>query len=204
MPWGYIWAAAKLTSGVVKTAFISSWRYHHPHPIAGQKWGFSDVLNSSEVTQPVSDRDCVRDGKFGAKPHSLTILCHQTVGFTSFMVRWVWERMLRTYTATHSSAVGNSRHAGSDLSYCWMSLWENIYGNKKRDWFLCLLVSATLVCAPLAPCFLLPCEAENHSSWSVWKRGLLNSWGQETEWGRCWGPGATFKGISPRWPISSK
>lgn len=112
--------------------------------------------------------------------------------------------MLRTHTAAHSSAVGNRTHAWSDLSYCWTSLWQNIYGNKGRDWFLCLLVSETLVCALLAPCFLLPREAENHVSWSVWKRGLMNSWGQETERGRCWGSGATFKGISPRWPISSK
>lgn len=48
---------------------------------SGKKWRFSDAHNSSEVTQPVSDRDRLRDGKLGAKPHSLTILCHQTVDF---------------------------------------------------------------------------------------------------------------------------
>lgn len=197
MPWGYIWAAAKLMSGVGKTTLISSWRYHHPHPVVGK--------NGDSVTLIILLKSHSR---------SVTETGWEMGNWVLSPIPWLFYaiRLWTFWCSEHetSSSDPTQQHTAVQLviaspalgltSIIAASHYDKISdGNKGRDWFLCLLVSGTLVCA------LTSLWSKKNMAAGVCERGNRSTHGeQETEWGRCWGPGATVKVLSPNdlFPLS--
>lgn len=145
-PWWYIWAAAKLMSGVGKTTLISSWRYHHPHPVVGK--------NGDSVTLIILLKSHSR---------SVTETGWEMGNWVLSPIPWLFYaiRLWTFWCSEHetSSSDPTQQHTAVQLVIARLpalgltriiaaSHYDKISdGNKGRDWFLCLLVSGTLVCA---------------------------------------------------------